>query len=65
MNELERLGVAAEKSDPRIDRLLTEVKELEAQGFAYEAADASFELLARRRLYSVPDYFDVLSYRTG
>ncbi|SDQ93904.1 citramalate synthase [Pseudovibrio sp. Tun.PSC04-5.I4] len=65
MNELGRLGVAAEKSDPRIDRLLTEVKELEAQGFAYEAADASFELLARRRLYSVPDYFDVLSYRTG
>ncbi|KZL25473.1 citramalate synthase [Pseudovibrio sp. WM33] len=65
LNELKRLGVEADKADPRLDRLLAEVKELEAQGFAYEAADASFELLARRRLHSVPDYFDVLSFRTG
>ncbi len=65
LNELKRLGVEANKADPRLDSLLSEVKELEAQGFAYEAADASFELLARRRLHSVPDYFDVLSYRTG
>ena len=27
-------------------------------GYAYEAADASFELLARRMLGKVPDYFD-------
>lgn len=65
LNELKRLGVEVSKSDPRLDSLLAEVKELEAQGFAYEAADASFELLARRRLFSVPDYFDVISFRTG
>ncbi len=65
VNELKRLGVEADKADPRLDRLLAEVKELESQGFAYEAADASFELLACRRLHSVPDYFDVLSFRTG
>jgi 2-isopropylmalate synthase len=35
------------------------VKEREAAGFAYEAADASFELLARRMLESVPNYFSV------
>jgi len=35
------------------------VKEREAQGFAYEAAGASFELLARRVLGQVPDYFTV------
>ena len=40
-------------------RLLDEVKEREAIGYAYEAADASFELLARRMLGKVPDYFDV------
>ena len=32
-------------------------------GYAYDAADASFELLARRTLGSVPHYFDVLSFR--
>ena len=48
--ELERIGIAVEKDDPRIARLLDDVKEREALGYAYEAADASFELLARRML---------------
>ena len=39
-------------------RLLDTVKEREAQGYAYEAADASFELLARRVLGGVPEFFD-------
>ena len=59
LSELERIGLSVDKSDPRIARLLDEVKEREAQGFAYEAADASFELLARRVLGRVPDYFQV------
>ena len=57
--ELERLGVAISKDDARITRLLDEVKAREAKGYAYEAADASFALLARRILGKVPDYFDV------
>ena len=48
-----------DKDDPRVTRLLDEVKEREAIGYAYEAADASFELLARRMLGKVPHYFDV------
>ena len=42
--------------------LLDEVKEREAIGYAYEAADASFELLARRMLGTVPNYFDVTQF---
>jgi len=57
--ELERIGFAVDKDDPRVARLLDEVKEREAIGYAYEAADASFELLARRMLGKVPHYFDV------
>jgi 2-isopropylmalate synthase len=57
--ELERIGMALAKDDPRVNRLLDEVKEREAMGYAYEAADASFELLARRVLGTVPAYFDV------
>jgi 2-isopropylmalate synthase len=57
--ELERIGLAVDKDDPRLSRLLEEVKEREAIGYAYEAADASFELLARRLLDKVPRYFDV------
>lgn len=59
LSELERLGVAVAKDDPRVGRLLDEVKERESLGFAYEAADASFELLARRVLGEARDYFEV------
>src|ERR1700730_18504945 len=63
--ELNRLGVAAEPTDPRLQRLLEEVKAREAQGFAYEAADASFELLARGVLGGVPEYFAVDSFHVS
>jgi 2-isopropylmalate synthase len=63
--ELQRIGMAVAKDDTRLDALLREVKEREAQGYAYDGADASFELLARRTLGSVPHYFDVLSFRTS
>jgi 2-isopropylmalate synthase len=57
--ELARVGLKVEKDDPRLSRLLDEVKERQSSGYAYEAADASFELLARRMLGHVPDYFTV------
>ena len=57
--ELARVGLSVDKNDPRVGRLLDEVKEREAIGYAYEAADASFELLARRTLGRVPEYFRV------
>src|SRR5438876_2530865 len=57
--ELDRIGLKVDKDDSRIARLLEVVKEREAIGYAYEAADASCELLARRVLGKVPSYFDV------
>ena len=61
--ELQRIGLAVAKDDSRLDDLLRDVKERESRGYAYEGADASFELLARRALGTVPKYFDVLSFR--
>jgi 2-isopropylmalate synthase len=61
--ELERLGIPLGKSDDRVGRLLEEVKSREALGYAYEAAEASFELLARRLLGEVPKFFTVDSFR--
>jgi 2-isopropylmalate synthase len=62
ISELEGLGITIARDDPRIARLLEEVKAREAKGYAYENAQASFELLARRILGSVPDYFDVTKF---
>ncbi|RLQ89405.1 citramalate synthase [Notoacmeibacter ruber] len=60
---LSRRGIAVRKDDPRLDTLIALVKEREAQGYAYEDADASFEMLARRHLGTVPTFFNVTSYR--
>lgn len=63
INELKRRGITVRKDDPRLDRLIAIVKEREAEGYAYEGADASFELLARRELGTVPVFFHVDSFR--
>ena len=62
--ELNRKGIEVEKDNPALDTLISIVKEREAKGFAYEAAEASFELLARRHLGTVPQFFKVESFRT-
>ncbi|MBU2534409.1 MAG: citramalate synthase, partial [Alphaproteobacteria bacterium] len=61
--ELERVGIDVRKDDHRVTALLDEVKSREALGYAYEGADASFELLARRIMGEVPQYFSVDSFR--
>ena len=59
MAQLKRLGLQVSADDPRLAHVLDEVKAREAQGYAYEGADASFELLARKWLGGVPKFFDV------
>ena len=63
--ELARIGLEVEKDDTRLDHLLREVKEREAVGYAYDGADASFEILARKTLGNVPHYFDVQSFQVN
>src|SRR3954452_25008415 len=57
--ELERAGIPYDKNDPKLVHLVEEMKEREAAGYAYENANASFDLLARRALGRVPEYFRV------
>jgi len=56
-------GLAVAPGDPRLARMLDVVKEREDQGYAYDSAQASFELVARRELGLMPDYFQVQRYR--
>lgn len=58
------LGISIEDKDPRIATLLESVKKQESAGYAFEGAEASFELLAHRHLSEVPEYFTLESFRT-
>jgi 2-isopropylmalate synthase len=57
--ELKRVGIVLDKDDARVGRVLEEVKRKEAEGYAFEGADASFYVLVRRLLGEVPAFFDV------
>ena len=56
-------GIEVEPKDDRLARILEVIKEREDQGYAYDGAQASFELLARRELGILPDFFEVKRYR--
>ncbi len=56
---LKAASIEVDPKDPRLGRLVTQVKELEAEGYAYDGAEASFDLLARRALEAVPRYFQL------
>ena len=60
---LAEAGIDVDAADPRLARLLEDIKQREFFGYTYDGAEASFELLARRALGEVPDYFDVDSFR--
>jgi 2-isopropylmalate synthase len=60
---LAQAGIVVDPRDPRLGRILEVVKEREDQGYAYDGAQASFELLARRELGLCPQFFEVKRYR--
>ncbi|MGF1553558.1 MAG: citramalate synthase [Paracoccaceae bacterium] len=62
---LQEAGLDVEASDPRLPGLLDLVKRREDEGYAYDSAAASFELLARRHLGQVPRFFEVRRYKVG
>ena len=55
------LDVAAD--NPALPRIVERIKEREAQGYSYDTAQASFELLAREELGTLPRFFEVKRYR--
>lgn len=56
-------GIVVVPGDPRLGRILEVVKAREDQGYAYDGAQASFELVARRELGLMPAFFEVARYR--
>jgi 2-isopropylmalate synthase len=57
------LGIAIKPDAPLLGKLVEVLKEREFAGYTYDGAEASFELLARRALGGVPDYFVVEGFR--
>jgi len=51
------------RKDPLTQEILNTLKEMENQGFQYEGAEASFELLMKKALGIQKKYFELLGFR--
>ncbi|HKF71452.1 MAG TPA: citramalate synthase [Stellaceae bacterium] len=60
---LREIGIDVDARHPKLGALLEQVKAREFDGYSYDGAEASFELMARRLLESVPEYFKLQSFR--
>ncbi|MFB9148389.1 citramalate synthase [Roseovarius ramblicola] len=60
---LAEAGIEVAPGDPALARLLEVIKEREDQGYTYDSAQASFEILARKELGQMPQFFEVKRYK--
>ena len=63
LHKAKKFGLNLDSSDPVVSKIVQELKELENQGFQYEGAEASFELLMRKALGTRHRYFDLKGFR--
>lgn len=63
LHKAKKFGINLEDDSPIVSAIVRELKELENQGFQYEGAEASFELLMRRALGTQRNYFQLKGFR--
>lgn len=61
----EAMGFKFAKGAPEVQTILAEVKRLESEGYEFEAAEASFELLIRKQLKQHAPSFQLLEYHVS
>lgn len=61
--KLKDMGIQVDEKSPELLKLLEKIKELEKEGYHFEAAEASFELLCKRHFGLVREYFNLDAYR--
>ena len=63
LEKAEQFGVRVDSKDPKVQKLLAQLKELENAGYQYEGAEASFELLMQRSLTGEIRFFRLVGFR--
>ncbi len=63
LDKAEKFGIVLADDDPVVASIVAQIKKLENEGFQYEVADASFEILMRRTIGHLPKYFKLKGFR--
>ncbi len=62
--KIHRIAPELERDSPEMQRIIEKLRETEQNGYTYEAAEASFELMVRRETGRLPNFFDLIFYKT-
>jgi len=60
----EGMGFKFAKGAPEVQKILAEVKRLESEGYEFEAAEASFEMLIRKQTGQYDPVFNLIEYHS-
>jgi 2-isopropylmalate synthase len=63
LSRFREMGIEIDSKDPRVLEIVDAVKQREYQGYSYDGAEASFELLARDLTEGLPKYFSIETFR--
>ena len=63
LHKAEKWGLRLQQDDPLLASIISELKDKENQGYTYEAAEASFELLMRKALGLQRNFFRIDGFR--
>ena len=65
MEKIQKFAPSIQKSDPIVKEIIAKMKELEFQGYQFEGADGSFELLVRKMIGQYQPFFKLHYYQTN
>ena len=65
VSRLKSSGITVDEDDKTIQKILDRVKEREFNGYSYDGADASFEILVKKVLGEMPNFFEVLNFNVN
>ncbi len=63
VDKMQALGLSADKGSPETKAILKQVTALEHEGYSFEGAEASFELLVKKATGGYRRLFDLIGYR--
>jgi len=63
LRKASEFGIRLDPDSPQVQEIVTELKDLENQGFQFEGAEASFELLMKKALGLHKRFFDLIGFR--
>lgn len=65
LRKAEEIGLRLDRSRPEVQSVLEELKQLEHQGYQFEGAEASFELLLRRKVLGYEPGFEIKAFHVA